>query len=319
MGGGCAVAALSGRIKGAALLLAALTLAGCTVQIQAETDPPTPAPTAPAAETPAERPAPTAAPAAEPAEPVYDVTPGSETYRDFTLDNVYHSDIGDIHFNLYLPESYDGGTPYALFITLPGWQGLYFRGVGVNLQTETFGFAAQGYVPDMIVAAPQLNGWDEQSGDEAIALTEYLLDAYNIDPGRVYIEGYSGGGETLSWVLGKRPDLYAAALLGATRWDGAYQPVVDARTLVYLAVGEGDEYYGPEPLTEAYAALRERYRQAGLSNAEIDELLVLDVKDADYFAARGLTNQHGGGQAFAEDAAIMGWLFGRDPNAQSPE
>ena len=250
MGGGCAVAALSGRIKGAALLLAALTLAGCTVQIQAETDPPTPAPTAPAAETPAETPAPTA-PAAEPAEPVYDVTPGSETYRDFTLDNIYHSDIGDIHFNLYLPESYDGGTPYALFVTLPGWQGLYFQGVGVNLQTETFGFAAQGYLTDMIVAAPQLNGWDEQSGDEAIALTEYLLGAYNIDPGRVYIEGYSGGGETLSWVLGKRPELYAAALLGATRWDGAYQPVVDARTPVYLAVGESDEYYGPEPLTEA--------------------------------------------------------------------
>ena len=56
--------------------------------------------------------------------------PAARTYRDFTLDNVYHSDIGDIHFNLYLPESYDGGTPYALFITLPGWQGLYFRAWG---------------------------------------------------------------------------------------------------------------------------------------------------------------------------------------------
>ena len=48
--------ALSGRIKGTALLLAALTLAGCTVQVQAGTAPP-----APAAETPAETPTPTAA------------------------------------------------------------------------------------------------------------------------------------------------------------------------------------------------------------------------------------------------------------------
>ena len=119
-------------------------------------------------------------------------------------------------------------------------------------------------------------------------------------------------------MLGKRPELYAAALLRATRWDGAYQPVVDARTPVYLEVGESDEYYGPEPLMEAYAALQDLYRQAGLTDAEIGELLVLDVKDADYFTARGLPNQHGG-QAFAEDAAIMGWLFGRDPNAQSPE
>lgn len=312
------MAALSGRIKGAALLLAALMLAGCTVQVQVESEPAEPTAT-PAARTPAETLAPTATPAAEPVAPAYNVTPGNETYRDFVLDNVYHSDLGDIHFNLYVPESYDGGTPYALFITLPGYQGLYFQGVGINLQTEDFGFAAQDYVPDMIIAAPQLNGWDEQSGDEAIALTEYLLDAYNIDPGRVYIEGYSGGGETLSQVLGKRPDLYTAALLGATQWDGAYQPVVDARTPVYLAVGESDEYYGPEPLLEAYATLRDLYRQAGLTDEEIDGLLVLDVKDAGYFAARGLTNQHGGGQAFADDANIMGWLFGRDPNAQMPK
>ena len=52
-------------------------------------------------------------------------------------------------------------------------------------------------------------------------------------------------------MLGKRPELYAAALLGATRWDGDYQPVVDARTPVYLAVGEGEKYCGPKPLTEA--------------------------------------------------------------------
>lgn len=308
------MAALSGRVKVVALLLAALALAGCTAQA---------GPGARPIETPAAAPAPTAPPSAatpEPApEPAYDVTPGSETYRDFVLDNVYHSDIGDIHFNLHVPESYDGSTPYALFITLPGYQGLYFQGVGVNLQTEDFGFAAQEYIPDMIIAAPQLNGWDEQSGDEAIALTEYLLDAYNIDPDRVYIEGYSGGGETLSQVLGKQPDLYAAALLGATQWDGAYQPVVNARTPVYLAVGEGDEYYGPEPLQTAYATLRDLYRQAGLSDEEIDELLVLDVKAADYFTARGLTNQHGGGQAFADDSAIMGWLFGRDPHAQNLE
>ncbi len=315
------MAALSGAIKRAAALLGALALAGCTVRVNE-------APGATA--TPAPQPAPESAAAnagrlpgdpaqSQTAETSYDVTPGNETYRDFVLDNVYHSDIGDIHFNLHVPESYDGSTPYALFITLPGYQGLYFQGVGVNLQTENFGFAAQEYIPDMIVAAPQLNGWDEQSGAETVALTEYLLDAYNIDPGRVYIEGHSGGGETLSWALGLRPELYTAALLGATQWDGDYQPVVDARTPVYLAIGDADEYYGPEPLLEAYATLWDLYRQAGLTEAEIDELLVLDVKDADYFLSRGLSNQHGGGQAFAEDTAIMGWLFGRDANAQHLE
>lgn len=312
--------ALSGRMKGMAVMLTALMLVGCTAQGQVENKSSESQSSVAVDALDTESSAGTPAPeyVENTVEQSDDVTSGSETYRDFTLDNIYHSDIGDIHFNLYVPSDYDGTSPYALFVTLPGWQGLYFQGVGVNLQTEDFGFAAQDYIPDLIVAAPQLSGWDEQSGDEAVALTEYLLDAYNIDPDRVYIEGYSGGGETLSQVLGKRPELYTAALLGATQWDGDYQPVVEARTPVYLAVGESDEYYGPEPLREAYATLRDLYRQEGLSDAEIDELLVIDVKDAGYFTARGLSNQHGGSQAFADDPEIMGWLLGRDPNAELP-
>lgn len=59
------------------------------------------------------------------ADDVYgDVTAGTQTYRGFVLDNVYHSPAdGDIHFNLYIPASYDGSQPYALYITLPGYEG----------------------------------------------------------------------------------------------------------------------------------------------------------------------------------------------------
>lgn len=74
------------------------------------------------------------------------VTTGTETYRDFILDNAFHSkDNGDIHYNVYIPDSYDGSVPYALYVTLPGYQGLYFQGVGENIKTEEFGFVAQAY------------------------------------------------------------------------------------------------------------------------------------------------------------------------------
>lgn len=72
---------------------------------------------------------------------------------------------GDIHFNLYIPKSYDGSKAYALFITLPGYEGLYFQGVGVNIRQENFGFEAQKYNANTIIAAPQLNGWDEDSAE----------------------------------------------------------------------------------------------------------------------------------------------------------
>lgn len=36
------------------------------------------------------------------------VTPGSEEYRGFLLDNVLHSpNEGDIHYNVYIPDAYD--------------------------------------------------------------------------------------------------------------------------------------------------------------------------------------------------------------------
>ena len=46
-----------------------------------------------------------------------------------------------------------------------------------------------------------------------------------------------------------------------------------------------------------------------MSGEEIDEILVLDVKDQEYFSSRGYSDQHAGGAAFAYDENVMGWLF----------
>lgn len=137
---------------------------------------------------------------------------------------MYHSkNDGDIHYHVYFPDSYDGTSDYALFITLPGYQGLYFQGVAENIRTEDFAFEAQKYNSRMIIVAPQLNDWGETSADQTIALTEYFLEQYRIDRSKVYIDGCSGGGETQSLVLGKKPELFAAAFMCSSQWDGAYE------------------------------------------------------------------------------------------------
>lgn len=238
------------------------------------------------------------------------VTVGTEEYRGFKMDNVLHSqNDGDIHYHIYVPESYDGSEPYALFMTLPGYEGLYFQGVGVNLQEEEFAFEAQKYNDRMIIAAPQLSDWGETSADQTIVLTRYLLEQYNIDPAQVYANGYSGGGETMSLVLEKAPELFTAYLHCSSRWDGDYEAVVEQKLPIYFAVGENDEYYGSRPTQEAYRTLYEQYQAEGLSEDEIDRILVLDIKPESYFQNRGISNQHAGGLEFAHDESIMGWLF----------
>lgn len=241
------------------------------------------------------------------------VTEGTEEYRGFVIDNVLHSPAdGDIHYNVYIPESYDGSRPYALYVTLPGYEGLYFQGVAANLRSEAFGFEAQNYNSEMIILAPQFSDWGETSANQTIALTEYFLNEYNIDPGKVYGNGYSGGGETMSIVMGKRPDLFTAYLQVSSQWDGAYESVVAQRLPVYLAIGESDEYYGSEPTQRTYDALHRLYEQQGLTDEEIDKLLVLDIKDHSYFTERNAPNEHGGGGLFAYDEEIMGWLFSQE-------
>lgn len=149
--------------KWGALLLCAVLLAGCAAQ-------PTATPT------PTESPTPTATPQPTTEATAETVTPGTVEDRGFVHDNVLRSAAnGDIHFSSYIPADYDGNRPYALFVSLPGWEGLYFQGVGENLHWEEFAFTAQNYVPDMIIISPQLNDWGETSAEQTIALTEYFL------------------------------------------------------------------------------------------------------------------------------------------------
>lgn len=238
----------------------------------------------------------------------------TDIHGKFKVDDSIKSDkYGIIHFSSYIPDSYNGSEPYALFITLPGWEGLYFQGVGANLY-EDFPYEAFKYNKKMIIISTQLNDWGETSANMAIELTEYLINHYNIDTSRVYLHGMSGGGETGSIIMGKRPDLYTAYLETSSKWDGDLEVLARSKTPVYLAIAENDTYYGSKYLKDAYSKLYALYKEQGLSDKEIDDILVLDVKPDKYFTDRGYRDQHSGGNAFASDANVMNWIFSKTKN-----
>lgn len=138
---------------------------------------------------------------------IYDtqaVTPGTSSYRIFLIDNVYHSkNNGDIHYHVYFPDSYDGKSDYALFITLPGYQGLYFQGVAENIRTEDFAFEAQKYRSKMIILAPQLNDWGQTSADQTIALANISWNSTVSTHRRCILKVIPEAGRHCHWYLAK--------------------------------------------------------------------------------------------------------------------
>ena len=226
----------------------------------------------------------------------------AEEMNGFTLDNVLATeDLGDIHYNLYVPDSYDGSAPYALHVALPGWEGLYFQGVGEDLRWERMPHESRNYIPDVIVVSPQLNDWGETSARMAVRLTEYFIDNYSIDPSRVCITGYSGGGETLSRVMEYAPELYSAALFMSSQWDGDPAPLVAAGTPLYIFAAEHDSYYGSEPARRAWRSIHDLYIESGLTEDEITDLLVLDVRPDSWFDDFAAAHPDVVGSAYAMD------------------
>lgn len=227
---------------------------------------------------------------------------------EFQIDNIYNSDkYGEIHYSVYIPKNYDSKKSYPMYITLPGYEGLYFQGVGVNLENEDFASEAKKINDQMIIVAPQLNDWGENSANQTIALIEYFKKNYNIN--KIYANGYSGGGETMSLVMGKRADLIDAYLQVSSKWDGNYESTVENETPIYFVIGKDDEYYGSKPTIDAYNTLYQLYTEKGLTENEINNILVLDIKEKDYFTSRGINNEHAGSALIAHDKTIMNWLL----------
>ena len=56
------------------------------------------------------------------------------------------------------------------------------------------------------------------------------------------------------------------------------------------------------------------YSDMRVPSEDIDSLVVLDVRDDEFFRSHGYADPHAGGNAFAFDEAVMDWLFGPHPD-----
>lgn len=217
-----------------------------------------------------------------------------------------------IRYSYKLPEHYQDGKTYPLVIALPGldamWHGEDYR--DENL-LEPIVTAWDNTDEELIVASAQLEDWGENGSRQAIELTQKLLADLPVDRTRVYVTGFSSGGEIWTQAITLHPELYTAYLQISAQWDGRMAQTCKARIHIYFLVGESDSFYGSDETRRIYRQMYDIYREEGLSSYEIDELLQLNVLDDSFFDAREL-DYHGGAQeALLRFPDITAWLLSR--------
>ncbi len=216
---------------------------------------------------------------------------------------------GAIHYSYYLPKNYNEDKSFPMMVVMPGYDMMWFgeESFGTNLNWRGF-LAWTELAEDIIVVSAQLTDWGEKSARQAVELTEYFLDHFSVDCGRVYAAGYSSGGETMSQAVAMRPDLYAAYLHGFSQWDGTFETVAENKVSVYIFIAENDEYYGSQKAKDAYQGLYKAYQSIGWTQVQIDEVLQIEIPNNEYFNSRGIYNYHEGGNILFEDQSILQWI-----------
>ena len=228
--------------------------------------------------------------------------------REQTLD----STEGLIHYSYYLPEDYDPVQKYPMMVVMPGYDMMWFGQSSSGKNLNWTGFTSWTNLgQDMIVVSAQLTDWGDTSARQAIALTEYFIDHFAVDTTRIYATGYSAGGETMSWAVAMRPDLYAAYLHGASQWDGSFAPIAENGVSVYIYMAQGDEYYGVQKARDAYNGLHDAYTAAGWTDEQIDTVLQMQTPDNAFFNAQGIYNYHGGANVVFDHTDILNWIVSK--------
>lgn len=74
--------------------------------------------------------------------------------------------------------------------------------------------------------------------------------------------------------------------------------------LPIISIDRDDEYYGSKKSQNVYDMLYNLYKKQGLTNDGINKILVLDIKERDYFTSRNMPSEHGNGGSFVEDKTL---------------
>lgn len=167
-------------------------------------------------------------------------------------------------YQLWLPRKYDATQSWPLILCLPG-----AKQTGQAYFEAVYG-KHEGFKTDYIIACPTLlesnfkvekgqpavePNWFSQPGLwQLLALTlKDLIETYNIDPNRIYLDGYDDGGEAVFRVGSSFLDLFAGLIVRSAAPPGDVYLANLKLVPVYNVVGTKDKAAAAATTAEAQA------------------------------------------------------------------
>jgi poly(hydroxyalkanoate) depolymerase family esterase len=153
--------------------------------------------------------------------------PGAATASAASITSAdYSGPEGSQHYELFVPSSYNAGTPMPLVVALHGCTQTADQ---FRLLTRWDAVAeAKGFIlllPEQSSSNNTFKCWNffqdssmhRSAGDPAriAAVTSLIENTYNVDPHRVYVTGLSSGGAMASVMAATYSDYYAAIGIGS--------------------------------------------------------------------------------------------------------
>ncbi|ODT22728.1 MAG: peptidase [Kaistia sp. SCN 65-12] len=196
---------------------------------------------------------------------------GTTAVHDLIVDDFQQLEYVDPHtgdrlgYNLYVPRDYDPEKTYPLvnFMHDAGATSAETRTTLLQgLGAISWASPADQAVRPCFVLAPQYAEIiaDDDSNtssmlDTTINLITSLTEKYNIDKGRIYTTGQSGGGMMSIAMNIKYPDFFAASFLVACQWDPALvAPMAKNRLFILVSQDDGKAFPGQNAITQALEA-----------------------------------------------------------------
>jgi hypothetical protein len=118
--------------------------------------------------------------------------------------------------------------------------------------------------PGFVVMPQMLNVWDSLNVEDVIRLVQLHVEKYNIDPDRIYVQGYSIGGYGVYEAMKRAPWLFAASVPMSAISEGAnifQHNQQDKVSHIPLWIFQGALDKRPDPQTTE--ALISRFKKAG--------------------------------------------------------